>query len=130
MPSSRRGASGRPCATGPDFEPWFDRILVNTCRNRLRSAQRLATDISAEVAIASGDPFGQSLDRDIVSTAIAALSPDHRMVVVLRYYLDLSVDEIAARVGVAPGTVHSRLHYALKRLHGAIDAAEMARTRR
>ena len=37
------------------FEPWFDRILVNTCRDRLRSAHRQATDISVEVAMASGD---------------------------------------------------------------------------
>ena len=35
------------------FEPWFDRILVNTCRNRLRSNRRLTTDISAEVALAA-----------------------------------------------------------------------------
>src|SRR6478672_4309780 len=39
------------------FEPWFDRILVNTCRDRLRSGRRQATDISVEVAISAGDPF-------------------------------------------------------------------------
>jgi DNA-directed RNA polymerase specialized sigma24 family protein len=38
------------------FEQWFDRILVNTCRNRLQHASRWqATDISAEVALAVGD---------------------------------------------------------------------------
>ncbi len=112
------------------FQPWFDRILVNTCRNRLRSSRRLAIDISVEVATASGDPFGQALDRDVIGSAIASLSPDHRMVVALRYYLDLSVADIAQRVGVAPGTVHSRLHYALKKLHEAVDATDSARTRR
>ena len=40
------------------FEPWFDRILVNTCRNRLRSKRWQATDISAEVALATGDHAG------------------------------------------------------------------------
>jgi RNA polymerase sigma-70 factor (ECF subfamily) len=106
------------------FEPWFDRILVNTCRDRLRSGRRMATDISVEVAITAGDPFTQAQDRDLLASAIAALPPEHRIVVALRYYRDLPVDEIASRLGIPPGTVHSRLHYALKRLHASIDAAD------
>ena len=106
------------------FEPWFDRILVNTCRNRLRSTRRQATDISAEVAIATGDHAGRTEDRDVVGAAIAGLSPDHQVVVALRYYRDLTVDEIARRLGVPSGTVQSRLHYALKHLRDAIDAAD------
>ena len=110
------------------FEPWFDRILVNTCRNRLRSTRRQATDISAEVALATGDHAGHAEDREVLGTAIAALSPDHQVVVALRYYRDLTVDDIAKRLGVPSGTVQSRLHYALKRLHDAIDAADIKGT--
>ncbi len=106
------------------FEPWFDRILVNTCRNRLRSSRRFATDISAEVALASGDPIGPADDRDVIGNAITALSPDHQVVVALRYYGDLTVETIADRLGVPQGTVQSRLHYALKRLHELIDAPD------
>ena len=106
------------------FEAWFDRILVNTCRNRLRSARWLATDISAEVALSTGDHAGRTEDRDVLGAAIAQLSPDHQVVVALRYYRDLTVDDIATRLGIPPGTVQSRLHYALKRLHEAIDAAD------
>ena len=106
------------------FEPWFDRILVNTCRNRLRSTRRLTTDISAEVALATGDHSGGVEDRDVIGAAIAGLSPDHQVVVALRYYRDLTVDDIAKRLGIPSGTVQSRLHYALKRLHDAIDAAD------
>lgn len=109
----------------PDrFEHWFDRILVNTCRDRLRSARRQATDISVEVAITSGDPYGEAHDRDVLGTAIAGLSPEHRLVVALRYYRDLPVEAIASHLGIPAGTVQSRLHYALKRLHAAIDAAD------
>lgn len=104
------------------FQPWFDRILVNICRDRLRASRWQAKDISDEVAFASGDPFGPSDDRDVLGNAIAALSPDHRVVVALRYYRDLTVDDIAGRLGIPTGTVQSRLHYALKRLHEAIDA--------
>ncbi len=106
------------------FEPWFDRILVNTCRDRLRSARRQPTDISAEVAITSGDPYGQAHDRDLLADAIAGLSPDHRVVVALRFYRDLPIEEIASRLDIPAGTVQSRLHYALKRLHAAIDTAD------
>ena len=111
------------------FEPWFDRILVNTCRNRLRSNRRLTTDISAEVALATGDHAGRVEDRDVIGAAIASLSPDHQVVVALRYYRDLPVDEIARRLGVPSGTVQSRLHYALKGLHDAIDAADKGTVR-
>ena len=106
------------------FEQWFDRILVNTCRDRLRAPSRRTTDISAEVAAATGDPFGQTHDRDALGAAIAALSPDHQVVVALRFYRDLTIDDIASRLGIPSGTVQSRLHYALKRLHEAIDAAD------
>jgi RNA polymerase sigma-70 factor (ECF subfamily) len=106
------------------FEPWFDRILVNTCRDRLRSGRRQATDISVEVAISAGDPFAQAHDRDLLSSAITALPAEHRIVVALRYYGDLPVEDIASRLGIPAGTVHSRLHYALKRLHASIDAAD------
>jgi RNA polymerase sigma-70 factor (ECF subfamily) len=106
------------------FEQWFDRILVNSCRDRLRHTARWqATDISAEVAMATGDPFGQAHDRDLLGAALATLSVDHRVVVALRYYRDLPIDEIATRLGVPAGTVQSRLHYALERLHLAIDPA-------
>jgi RNA polymerase sigma-70 factor, ECF subfamily len=112
------------------FEQWFDRILVNTCRNRLRAARWQAKDISAEVALVSGDPFHHADDRDVVGTAIAALSPDHQVVVALRYFQDLAVEDIANRLGIPPGTVQSRLHYALKRLHDAIDVDDSKGTSR
>lgn len=121
-----------PTLRDPDrFEQWFDRILVNTCRNHLRHASRWqAKDISAEVALATGDPFGQAHDRDLLGKAIATLSPDHRVVVALRYYRDLPVEEIARRLAIPAGTVQSRLHYALKRLHAAIGTADAKGTNR
>jgi len=106
------------------FEPWFDRILVNTCRDRLRVVRRLPTDISNEVAIATGDPYGQAHDRDVLANAIETLPAEHRVVVALRYYRDLPIETIATRLGIPAGTVQSRLHYALKRLHAAIEAAD------
>ena len=112
------------------FEPWFDRILVNTCRNRLRSRRWQATDISAEVALATGDHAALTEDRQVIGAAIAALSPDHQVVVALRFYRDLTVDDIARRLGIPSGTVRSRLHYAMRRLHDAIEPADTPRNDR
>jgi RNA polymerase sigma-70 factor (ECF subfamily) len=48
------------------------------------------------------------------------LSPDHRAVVALRFYRDLPIGEIAMLLNLRVGTVHSRLHYALKHLAAAL----------
>jgi RNA polymerase sigma-70 factor (ECF subfamily) len=107
------------------FQQWFDRILVNICRNRLQHASRShTTDISTEVAIAAGDAFGRADDHHVLGNAIATLSPDHRIVVALRYYRDLQVEEIASQLGIPAGTVKSRLHHALKHLQRVIDATD------
>ena len=107
------------------FEPWFDRIVVNTCRNRLRARSRAhVEDISAEIGLAQpGDAYGAAHDRDEVRSALARLDPDHRVVVALRFFADLTIDDIAARTGVPAGTVKSRLHHGLRRLRAAMDAA-------
>jgi RNA polymerase sigma-70 factor (ECF subfamily) len=104
------------------FEPWFDRILINICRDRLRHASRWqAEDLSGEIAGTARDPFRQADDRELLGRAIAALSPDHRVVVALRYYRDLKVDDIARQLGVRAGTVQSRLHYALRALQRMLE---------
>jgi RNA polymerase sigma-70 factor (ECF subfamily) len=113
------------------FEQWFDRILINICRDRLRHASRWeAGDLSNEIPIAAGDPFGQADDRDVLRHALATLSPDHRVVVALRYYRDLQVQDIASQLGIRAGTVQSRLHYALKQLRRVVDAADAKETMR
>ena len=122
--SSRLGASGRrsetrrassPGSTGSSSTPvatGCDPLVGNRPTSRPRSRSR------------SGDPYGQAHDRELLADAIAGLSPDHRVVVALRYYRDLPVEEIASRLGIPAGTVQSRLHYALKRLHASIGTAD------
>src|SRR4029079_9035989 len=73
------------------FDQWFDRILVNTCRDRLRSARRQPRDISNEVDLAPGDQFARSDLRETLASGLATLSPEQRVVVAMRYYLDLPV---------------------------------------
>lgn len=111
------------------FEPWFDRILVNTCRNRLKRSSRLrVVEVTPEIAVSPHDPMTDADDRQALAAALAQLSPDHQAVLVLRYYRDLTVDQIAQRLGIRPGTVKSRLHYALERLE--IEVAKRLETHR
>ena len=103
------------------FEAWFHRILLNTCRDRLRqNARRRSVDLSADLAGPS-DPTAELDDHDQIGRALARLSPDHRIVVTLRYYLDLPIDEIARRLGIPAGTVSSRLHNALRQMRTGVD---------
>ena len=81
-------------------------------------------DISEELELATADSTRSTIERDEMGRALATLSPDQQVVIALRYYKDLPLEEIAARLGVPSGTVQSRIHYALKKLHAAIAAAE------
>lgn len=107
----------------PDlFQHWFDRILVNTCRNRLRRVARWQTqDLSDELQSVAADDYARTDDRAQLWPALQRLHPDQRMVVALRFYRDLSIDQIAAALGVPPGTVKSRLHRGLRQLRAALD---------
>ena len=111
----------------PDrFDAWFNRIVVNTCRDRLRrqSHRRHEQLDQAADAAAPHDAGSALANRDAVERAFAALNGDQRLAVVLRYYRDLPVEQIARATGSPVGTVRSRLHYALGQLRAALEAAD------
>ena len=108
------------------FDAWFGRILVNTCRDRLRrTRRRRLVDLGRELAEsehpATPDQAGRAADRDAIERALDRLSPDERIAIVLRFHFDLTVPMIAGRLGVAEGTVKSRLHPALARLRRVLE---------
>lgn len=105
------------------FEVWFDRILVNQCRDQLRKRRRavrlVAPPIGFEAAAAAPET-GTDADLD---RALDALDLDHRIVVVMRFWQDRTVEDIADRVGIPAGTVKSRLHHALRTLRASLEAS-------
>jgi RNA polymerase sigma-70 factor (ECF subfamily) len=115
----------------PDLlDAWFGRIVVNVCRDRLRRRRRHPfTDLSTDgvASIAVRDETARASDRDEIGRAMSRLNPDQQVAIVLRYYADLTVDEIAARVGAPPGTVKSRLHHAMAALHRTLAAGRDVR---
>jgi RNA polymerase sigma-70 factor (ECF subfamily) len=99
------------------FEAWFDRILVNTCMELLRRrARNSQARLSDDSGLVDRDTAAGSAEQDAMARALGRLSPEHRATVVLRFWADLPTDGIAERLGVPPGTVRSRLHYALDAL--------------
>src|ERR1035437_7015825 len=122
-----RAWTGWPKLRNPDAaKAWFGRILVNVCKTRLgarsRSAVRSLPD-DFDVADAH-DPFRDSLNRDTVGRALELLTPDQRIVIVLRFWGRLSMPEIAQRLGIPEGTAKSRQHYALETLRQALGRDE------
>jgi RNA polymerase sigma-70 factor, ECF subfamily len=117
---------------GISFEAWLYRIAVNCCRSRMRRKwyqvvpwQRLG--FGERIAAAPEDRPERVVlrgeQRSQVLTAISKLSEKHRLVIILRYYADLSNEEIASVLNIPSGTVRSRLHTARQRLRELLVAA-------
>jgi RNA polymerase sigma-70 factor (ECF subfamily) len=103
------------------FDTWIYRLVVNSCLDHKRRSRRwlpLAAEITGTLC-AAGDSLADMLRSErsgSVRSAVDRLSPDLRIVVVLRYTEGLSYDQIAEVLGCAPGTVASRLNRAHKTL--------------
>ena len=107
------------------FPWWFRRIVVNTCRDRLRRIARHPTStLPDEPGLAQGDPTGLVNDHAVLDRAFAGLSADDKVILILRYFLDLTTADIASLIDTRPGTVGSRLNRAQARLRDALTEAD------
>jgi RNA polymerase sigma-70 factor (ECF subfamily) len=117
------GALDRFDETRP-FGPWLKRIVVNRAIDHLRRGRRLAV-LNDETAALHGWALGDAPEDDLrlwaVADAVAALGAAKRTVVVLRYWLDLPIEEIAGVLGLPVGTVASRLSRALVELRTVLE---------
>jgi RNA polymerase sigma-70 factor (ECF subfamily) len=102
------------------FKPWLYRVVVNSCNSKLRQeiphrdhrGDAVALDLVEDVEDA---PSHIALSNDI-RRALNDLPVHLRVVIVLRYFADLSEREIAIAISRKPGTVKSRLNEARRRL--------------
>lgn len=106
------------------FEAWFGRIVTNSCRDRARRRRVAPITVSVVPEQEATDELGGLPERELLRQGLRSLDIDHRIVLVLRYYEDLAIDEIAARLDERPGTVRSRIHYGLRALRASLDSAE------
>jgi RNA polymerase sigma-70 factor (ECF subfamily) len=104
--------------TSRPFGPWIDRIAVNQALNILR-ARRREVELVGEFPVA--DLYPEIAERDEVVRALGTLSEEQRLVVVLRYWADMTPSEIAGALDAPVGTVSSRLARALVALRTVFE---------
>jgi RNA polymerase sigma-70 factor (sigma-E family) len=111
-------------------EAYAHRVLVNLSRDRRRGQRRRANewlgfDDRVEVGFDQSERVAQ---RDVMSRAVRRLPDRQREVIVLRFFLDLSIAQTAAALGSSEGTVKSHTARALARMRellGESDAVSM-----
>src|SRR5436309_11760292 len=103
------------------FAPWLHRIVANRCLDLLRAERRLAGDAELE-RLEARDPGGG--DTELLE-AVAGLSLQRRVVVVLRYGLGYPPAAIASILDLPVGTVHSRLARALDDLRATYEVNDV-----
>ncbi|HET7128266.1 MAG TPA: sigma-70 family RNA polymerase sigma factor [Gaiellaceae bacterium] len=97
------------------LEGWLWKAMLNTCRQEQRRRRRLSDEQPPELGT-----NGQPAEWPELRALIAALPDQERHALFLRYYADLSQDEIADVLGVRPGTVGATLTHARNKLRVAL----------
>lgn len=107
-------------------EAYVRRTLINLARDRWRRSTRRVAEhslVDTDLA-AAGDLAGAVVDRDALRRALAALPRRQREVVVLRFFVDLSVAETAATLRTSEGTVKAHTSRAMARLRQELAITE------
>jgi RNA polymerase sigma-70 factor (ECF subfamily) len=95
------------------------RIVIDEWRASRRRGE-VVTDQVPEPPV-TDDLAQRTVDRQVVLQALSGLSPEHRAVLIECYFRGASVAEAAQTLGIPPGTVKSRTHYALRALRLALE---------
>ena len=118
---------------GSSFKAWLYTITLNASRSRLRKRKTLAAlratlqsifRIQTQKIPSPEELVVQNEQDAAIWQALERLGERHRLPVVLRYYHELSMAEIAGILGINEGTVRSRLHTAHDRLRGLLEEQE------
>ena len=109
------------------LKPWLLRIAANLSRNQRRAFGRYW---AALTRFGRSESEGEGMSPQAANSnpeepralweAVRRLRQADQTVIYLRYFLDLSVEETAEALMIAPGTVKSRLHRSLRRLEAVI----------
>ncbi|HYL07076.1 MAG TPA: RNA polymerase sigma factor [Candidatus Udaeobacter sp.] len=109
------------------LRPWFFGIVANKCRNARRSRWMSGVDIGVPEHVSVVSTEEKTLVGADLRRAVAKLRHDDRLVVVLYFYLDLPVEEVATIAGSSVGATRARLYRSIKRLRPDLDLEEALR---
>lgn len=101
------------------IKTWMIRILIRECQQLLRKRNRVVDIVPTLERGKSGEPNWEAL---MLQEAIERLEPPYRMVILLYYFEELTVKEIAEVLEIPEGTVKSRLYRARQELHASLFA--------
>lgn len=102
---------------------WFFTIVANQCRTVRRGRWWSVVKLAAPEQIRSG-PEDEAVQRTDLEHALAALGPDDRLALYLRYYMDLPLNELAAVLGISETAAKSRIRRAAQALKPAVEVPE------
>ncbi len=114
------------------FEKWLMQIAANRCRNRI-GQQKYTAELPEGFEDFEPDPnegllpenvLQDEAKREIILGILRSLPEAQRECVMLFYYSEMSVKEIAESLGVSEGTVKSRLNYARQKIRAAVEETE------
>jgi RNA polymerase sigma-70 factor, ECF subfamily len=114
-----------PGLRDPDrIDAWLHRLTVNACLDVARRRRRrpVEVELSPLTPPEVGDATGSIADRDELERGFRQLGEQHRAVLVLHYYVGLTLPAIAETLGIPLGTAQSRLARALALLRAALAA--------
>jgi RNA polymerase sigma-70 factor (ECF subfamily) len=103
---------------------WLHRITVNECLRKRHKDRPLMLRVDPEELAGQAQERPDKLDFEALTEAMSALDPKHRAVLVLRYFNDLSYDEIAGTLQVPLGTVKSRINHAIRSLRNRLGESD------
>lgn len=105
------------------FHAWLYSLTVHACLDIARRRRRRVAEVELTPLIdrAVADTSSVIADRDQLERGLNRLKPEQRAIIVLRYYLDLSLPEAAVALGIPLGTAKSRLNSSLRALRTAIS---------
>lgn len=106
------------------FAAWLHGIAYRSAIDHLRRRRTASMLDGIEVVDHEPGPEARAVGDDLVGRALAALAPDQRAVIVLVDQLGLPYDQVAAVLGVEPGTVGSRATRARARLRTVLTSAQ------
>ncbi len=113
------------------FEAWQRRLLMHAITDEFRRGRRFEAKVRVlHAEPIEGDASVALADRDELDRGFRRLSPEHRAILVLRYFQGLTLPEVAEALGIAEGTAKSRLHYAMAALRAALDADSRSATQK
>jgi len=104
------------------FDAWLHRLTTNACLDSARHRQRRVIEVELTPLHAPSitDATGAVSDRDELERGFRRLAVEHRVVLVLHYFVGMSVPTVAQTLDIPLGTAQSRLGRALAALRSAL----------